>query len=285
MAATVATPSATAPTRQSSVTPSSRGNGVGAAGLGLKRAQPRIRQAIARPARHRARSGRFRRAAFRRCACARPPAQCARAISRRRETPRASSRLATLTQAMSRTRPTAPKQQQQRGTDLAGDLAMDRHDSGAPAGVGRGIGRCEVGGNLRHLALGLRERHAAPQSSDGDEVSSARAFAPARQSPWASTGPRWGPAPRSRLASRPRPSGAAPPICTRRPTRPASPPKRRLPQPVADEGDVIARAIFFGRERPSDRRVDAEDLEQPSRHKLHRHFFGRAGLAEGALET
>ena len=212
------------------------------------------------------------------------PSAVRTAISRRRETPRASSRLATLTQAMSRTRPTAPSSSSNAGRILpvtwpwiGTTLALQPVlDAGLAAVRSAAIcvislWACASDTPLPNRPMAMRYRprvrsgplvkaHGHPQVHGGVQH---------REAGWHHT--HHCPGQPADLHTAAHQAGVAAEAAT--------------PQPVADEGNVIARAIFFRRERPPDRGVDAEDLEQPSRHKLHRHLFGRAGLAESAVES
>ena len=91
------------------------------------------------------------------------------AISFERAAARASSRLATLAQAMRSTNPTAPRSTSSAGrtSPVAGD-AEARHQQAPVFGVGVGIFALELLADRPHLALRLLDRH--PRLHPGREV-------------------------------------------------------------------------------------------------------------------
>ena len=96
------------------------------------------------------------------------------ANSRRRSVARANSRFATLAQAISRTRPTAPqriKRAERRLLAFSEGCRIDRDDACSPAGVRIRMGPFQAAGERVQFRLCLRHRNASRETAeDHDRV-------------------------------------------------------------------------------------------------------------------
>ena len=88
------------------------------------------------------------------------------AISRRRLSERTSSRLDTLTQAITSSNAAPASRDQQNGANVADDHLAQRLDHGALAAIGIGILLLQLRRDRLNLSLSLLDRDAVLQSAD-----------------------------------------------------------------------------------------------------------------------